>query len=96
MLVGIGDPLVVFLFELVFVSIWIRIAAPPELLDKSLALVISLELLKCLSLFVSDDVRHILIQPILVSLLEFRLHVAWLVHRVLAFLGFLRKQSQTA
>src|SRR6266550_2697529 len=82
MLVGIGDALVVLLTKLVFISIRIGIATAPELFDETFALV------------VSDDVRDVLVQPILVSLFQFRLDVARLLRRVLAFVVLLLRQAR--
>src|SRR5215813_13648872 len=83
MLVRIGDAFVVFLAILVFVSVRIRIAAAPELFDKSLSFIIGFQLLERLAFFVGDDVGDVLIQPILVGLLQLSLFLARLVHRIL-------------
>ena len=84
MLVGIGDALVVLLAKLVFISVRIGIAPAPELFNETFALVVGFELLESLALFVGDDVSDVLLQPVLVSLLQFRLYVARLFRRVLA------------
>src|SRR2546428_6874149 len=94
MLVGISDALVVLLTKLVFISIRIGIATAPELFDETFALVVGFELLERLALFVSDDVRDVLVQPILVSLFQFRLDVARLLRRVLAFIVLLLRQAR--
>src|SRR5260370_10354140 len=94
MLVGIGDALVVLLTKLVFISIRIGIATAPELFYETFALVVGFELLERLALFISDDVRDVLVQPILVSLFQFRLHVARLFRRVLNFFVLLLRQSR--
>src|SRR6266404_3030638 len=94
MFVGIGDALVVLLTKLVFISVWIGIAPAPELFDETLTLVVGFELLERLALFISDDVRDVLVQPILVSLFQFRLHVVRLFRRVLAFIILLLGQAR--
>src|ERR1043165_804517 len=87
MLVGVCDALVVFLFELVFVGVGIRIAATPELFDKAFALVVSGQFLECLTFFVGDDVSDVLIEPIFVSLFEFGLYIAGFSAGVLLILS---------
>src|SRR5712691_11582250 len=94
MLVGIGDTLVVLLTKLVFISIRIGIATAPELFDETFALVVGFELLERLALLLSDDVRDVLVQPIFVSLFQFRLYIARLFRRVLAFIGLLLRQAR--
>src|SRR6185503_11347013 len=94
MLIGVGYSLVIFLFELVLISIWIGIAAPPKLLNEPLPFVIRRQLLKSLSLFVRDYVSNILVQPILISLFKLRLDVASLLRRILSS-SFLREQERT-
>jgi hypothetical protein len=47
-LVRVSDALVVFLFELVLVSVRIRIAAAPEFLDEAFALVVVASFLNAL------------------------------------------------
>src|SRR5438270_157558 len=89
MLVGVSDALVIFLAILVFVGVGIGIAPPPKLLDKALALIVGLELLEGLPLFIGDDVSDILFQPILVSLIQFRLDVASLLRWILGFFAVL-------
>src|SRR6266850_1644101 len=69
--VGIGDALVVLLTKLVFIGVRIGIAPAPELFDETFALVVGFKLLERLALFVSDDVRDVFVQPILVSLFQF-------------------------
>ena len=76
MLVGVGDPLVVFLFELVLFSVRIRVTAAPEFLDKTFALVVSRQFFECLPLFIGNDVGNVFVQPIFVGFLELRLYVA--------------------
>src|SRR6185503_19758752 len=88
MLVGIGDPLVVFLAIFVFIGIGIGIAPSPEFLDKALALVVGRELLESFPLFDGDDVGDVLVQPILVSFFQFRLNIARLLGGVLALVVF--------
>ena len=87
MLIRVGDALVVFLFEFVFVSIRIRIAPAPEFANKLFPLIIGREFLKSLPLFIGNDVSDVLIQPVFVSLLEFRLYIAWLFGRVRSLPG---------
>src|SRR6185503_14007001 len=94
MLVGISNALVVLLFELVFIGIRIRIAPAPEFLDKPLPLVIRCQFLKSLSLFVGNDIGDVLLKPVLVSLLEFGLNIAGLVHRILTFRSILREPKE--
>src|SRR2546426_142658 len=86
MLVGIGDALVVLLAKLVFIGVGIGIAPAPELFNESFALVVGFELLESLAFVLGDDVRDVLIQPIFVRLLEFRLYVARFFRRVLALI----------
>ena len=99
MLVGVGNPFVIFLAILVFVGVRIRIAPAPEFFDEAFALVVSLQLLESLALVVSDDVRDVLIEPIAVSLLQFDLLVPRLIHRILIaaflFLRHTRRHSET-
>src|SRR5216684_4185760 len=83
MLVSIGDSLVVFFAKLVFIGVWIWITAAPELFNETFALVVGFELLERLPLFVSDNVGDVFVQPVLVSLLKFRLYIARLFRRIL-------------
>src|SRR5713226_2116059 len=96
MLVSIGDALVVFLAEFVFVGVRIGIAAAPELFDKALPLVVSRELLESFSLLVGDDVSDVFLEPILVSLFQLRLDVARPFRRILALIAglFLLRQAR--
>ncbi len=77
MLVSIGDALVVFLAEFVFVRVRIGIAAAPELFDKPFALVVGRKFLESFALFFGDDVSDVFLEPIFVSLFQFRLDVAF-------------------
>src|SRR5258705_6324562 len=95
MLIRISNTLIVFLFELVFISVGIGITAAPEFLNEPLTFVIGGQFLESLSLFVGNDISDVLLKPILVSLLEFRLHIARLVHRILAFRFVFREPKQT-
>src|SRR5437870_2136189 len=89
MLVGVSDAFVIFLAILVFVGVRIGIAPPPKLLDKTLALIVGLELLEGLPLFIGDDVSDVLFQPILVSLIQFGLNVARLLRWILGLFAVL-------
>jgi len=93
-LVRVSNALVVFLFELVFVSVRIRIATPPEFLDKPLALVVRRQLLESLSLFIGDDVSNVFLQPVFVSFFQLRLDVARFIHRVLALRTILGERRE--
>ena len=95
MLVGVSNALVVLFAKFIFVGIRIGIAATPELFDETLALVVSGKLLEGLPLFVCDDVSDVLIQPVLVSLLEFDLLFPRLTHRVLILLAGLTLLRET-
>ena len=66
MLIGVGDAPVVFFFIFVVFSIWSRIAALPERLNKLVALGIRAQLLERGELFIGDDPADILVQPPLV------------------------------
>src|SRR6266850_2056729 len=83
MLIGIGDALVVLLAIFVFVGVRIGIAPAPEFFDEALALVVGFQLPESFSLFVGDDVGDVFVQPVFVSLLKFRLYIAWLLGGVL-------------
>src|ERR1039457_4980030 len=61
--VCILNPPVVLLAELIIGRVGIGIAAQPELLDESLALLIVAEVLEGFSFFVGDDVGYVLLQP---------------------------------
>ena len=76
MLVGVSDPAVVLFLEGVFRRIRIGIAPLPEGLDELLALFVGREVQEGVALFGSDDVHHILIEPVLVLRLEFLLQFA--------------------
>src|SRR6266498_358613 len=93
MLVGVGDPFVIFFLKLVLVGVRIRISSAPELLYKPLPLIISLQLFKGLSLLISNDVGDVLVQPVLVGFFKLWFHIPWLVHWVLALFGALGKQK---
>src|SRR6185312_13914311 len=96
MLIGISNAFVVLLFKLVFIGVRIGIAPAPELLDKTLALVIGCQFLKGFSLLIGNDISDVLLKPVLVSLLEFGLHIAGLVHRILTFLRFVLREPKQA
>src|SRR6185369_14247775 len=85
-LVGVCDSFVVLLFELVLVSVRIGIAPAPKFLDESFAFVVSSQFFECLTFFVSDDVGDVFVEPVFVSLFEFRLYIAWLVAGILLIL----------
>ena len=82
-LVGVCDAFVVFLFKLVFVGIWIRVAPAPKFLDEAFALVVSSQFLECLAFFVGNDVSDVFVEPVFVGLFEFRLNIARLCARIL-------------
>src|SRR5438046_5298794 len=84
MLVSIGNALVVFLAKFVFVRVRIGIAAAPELFDKPFALVVGRKFLESFALFFGDDVGDVFLEPIFVSLFQFRLDVAFTLRRILA------------
>ena len=71
MLVGICNATVVLLAKFVIRRVRIRIAPQPELLDEGIPLLIVAQRLEGFALFVRDDPGHILIQPGLVSPLQF-------------------------
>src|SRR5207245_5353198 len=71
MLVGIGDPAVVFFLEFVVFTVRIRITTLPEGLDKLFALFFVRELHKSLALIITDNPAHIFIQPLLVLVIQF-------------------------
>src|SRR4051812_671982 len=74
MLVSICDSGGVFFFVFVFRSIGIGIATSPELFNKSLAFVVSLQGLESLAFFIGDDPANIFVHPSLVDLFRtFRL-----------------------
>src|SRR5690349_953257 len=58
--IGISDPPVMLLFELVLDGSGGRVAADPELLDEGFALRVALQTVEGRPLFVRDDVNHIL------------------------------------
>src|SRR6266850_3263321 len=94
MLVSIGDAFVVLLFEFVFLGIGIRIAPAPKLFNKPFTFIIGGEFFESLFLFVGDYVSDILLQPIFVGFLEFRLHIARFIHWILALPRVLRKTKE--
>src|SRR5881628_3077389 len=94
MLVSISDSFVVLLFEFVFFGIAIRIAPAPKFFNKPFALIIAGEFFERLFLFIGDYVSDILLQPIFVGFLEFRLNIAGLIHGILALPGVLRKAKE--
>jgi hypothetical protein len=65
-LVGVGDTPVVLFFEFVLDRVRRGIAAEPELLDKLLPLVIGGETPPRLALLIRDNLRHILVDPLLI------------------------------
>src|SRR5947208_2746726 len=93
MLVSIGDAFVVLLFEFVFFSIRIWIAPAPKFFNEPFTFIIGGEFFESLSLFIGDYVSDILLQPIFVGFLEFRLNHAGLIHGILA-LPVLRKAKE--
>src|SRR5439155_23266248 len=70
MLVGISDAAVVLFFVFVLFGVGGGIAAQPELLDELVALFVVGELHEGRALFIGDDVAHVLVEPLLVSLLQ--------------------------
>ncbi len=70
-LVGIGDPAIVLLFELVFRGPRVRVPAGPELLDELLFLLRRGKLFEDRFFVVRDDVDNVLFQPFLEIILSF-------------------------
>ena len=66
MLVRVGDPAVMFLFEFVLRRVGRRIATQPELLDELLAFLVGLQAQERGPFVGRDDVDHVLVQPLLV------------------------------
>src|SRR5579864_1256247 len=83
-LVGVGDALVVLFFVFVLFGVRRRIAALPEGLNKVVALFVVGELLKRSTLFVGDDVDHVLVEPLFVRPLDF---FGVVLHLLLFLLG---------
>src|SRR5208282_22770 len=82
-LVGVGDAAIVFLFEGVFRRIGVGITALPERLDELLAFFVCRKVQERAALLGSDDVDHILVQPLLVLGVEFLVEVAFVLLLVL-------------
>ena len=70
MFVGVGNAAVVLFLEIVVGEIGIAASAEPELLDKLLALLVGLQLEKGVALVRSDDIDHVLLEPLLVGVIE--------------------------
>src|ERR1043165_8423429 len=66
-LIGVGDAAVVLFLELVFHRVRGGVAAQPEVLDELLALFIGLQPLEGGALFIGDDVRDVLVEPLAVG-----------------------------
>lgn len=66
-LVGKCEPAIMFFLELVLRRAGGRIAARPELLDEMLPLLVCVQTLKRGLLFVSNDVEHVLVEPLLLA-----------------------------
>src|SRR4030095_13199120 len=64
MLIGIGNALVVFLFELVLIGVGVGIAPAPEFLDKPFPFIVGCQFFKSLPLFVRNDISDVLLKPV--------------------------------
>jgi hypothetical protein len=69
MLIGICDAFIVLFAKFVLLGVGVRVAPPPELLDKVLALFIGCKSLEGLFFFVSDDVGDIVLKLFFVNVL---------------------------
>src|SRR5262249_34691953 len=69
-LIGIGDAAVVLFLELVFDRVRRRVAAQPELLNELFALLVGAQTLPSSALFIRDDIRDVLVQPLAVRGLQ--------------------------
>src|ERR1017187_6605790 len=87
MLIGVSNAPVIFLFEFVFRTAGVRIAALPEVFYERLTLVVGGEFLKGSPLFVSNNVGNFLAQPLLVGRLHF--HAESLLAPLFCLTGFL-------
>src|SRR5215510_9926781 len=76
-LICVLDALVILLF--VFVLRSVRIGPEPEVFDELIALFIGLQRLEGFAFFISDNVRHIFVEPLLINALElfFLLPCVW-------------------
>ena len=77
MFVGVSNTPVVLFFVLVFDRIGRRIPPQPELLDELFAFFVGIHLLEGFALFIRDDVRDILVEPLLPGCLQLFLQCCW-------------------
>jgi hypothetical protein len=70
MFISIGNAAIVLFFEFVLLRVRCGIATPPEGFNKIVALSAVAELAKSRFFFWSDDVPHIILQPLLIGLLQ--------------------------
>ncbi len=70
MVVGVSDAPIVLFLIFVFFRIRSRIAPQPELLHKLLFLFVRLKPFECCLLFIGNDVKDVLVQPLLPGALQ--------------------------
>ena len=88
-LIGVGDPPIVLLLELVLGRRRIGVASPPELFDELVLFLGSRQVLEDAPLLWCDDVDDIFVQPLGVIILRL-----FVLHRLITVLGRQRCQQE--